>query len=118
MLQFLEDANDDLVAFRVSADVDKNDYDVMLSVLEEKIRQHGKIRVYAELMNVEAYTLKALWKDIKFDIKHLNDFSKAAIVGDATWMDMVTVMAKPFTSAEVKHFGSEHRSDAWAWINA
>ena len=118
MLQLLEEANDDLVAFRISADVDKNDYDVMLPVLEDKIRQHGKIKVYAELMNVETYTLKALWKEIKFDLKHLNDFSKAAIVGDAPWMNMVATMAKPFTTAEVKHFDFEHRSDAWAWINA
>ncbi|MBF9253425.1 STAS/SEC14 domain-containing protein [Pontibacter sp. 172403-2] len=118
MLQFLEEANDDLVALRISAKVDKDDYDVMLPVLEEKIRQHGKIRVYAELMNVETYTLKALWEEIKFDFKHLNNFSKAAIVGDAPWMNMVTVMAKPFTSAQVKHFDLAHRSDAWAWVNA
>lgn len=118
MLQFLEQASNDLVAFRISAHIDKNDYEVMLPVLEEKIRQHGKIRVYAELIEVETYSLKALWKEIKFDLKHLNDFSKAAIIGDAAWMDTLAVMARPFTSAEVKHFKSENRTEAWAWVNA
>lgn len=106
------------MAFRISGNVDRTDYDVMLPVLQERIKQHGKIRVYAEVQDVEDYSLEALWKDIKFDIRHANDFSKAALVGDRQWIDWLTVMAKPFTSAEVKYFDFSQRQLAWEWIQA
>ncbi|MDX5422387.1 MAG: STAS/SEC14 domain-containing protein [Hymenobacteraceae bacterium] len=118
MLQLLEESRGDLVAFRISANVDKQDYDVMLPLLEERIRQHGKIRVYAEVQEVEDYSLRALWEDIKFDIRHATDFSRVAIVGDKNWIDWLTVMAKPFTTAEVKYFDFSQRQLAWEWIHA
>lgn len=117
MIQLLEETQDDLVAFRISGNVDKNDYTVMLPVLEEKIQQHGKIRVYAEVQDVEAYSLRALYEDIKFDIKHAADFSRAAIVGDRTWIDWLTTAAQPFTTANVKYFDFSQRSEAWAWVH-
>ena len=117
MLQLLEESKGDLVALRISGNVDKNDYNVMLPVLEEKIKQHGKIRVYAEVQDVEAYSLRALYEDIKFDIKHAAHFSRAAIVGDRAWIDWLTVMAQPFTTANVKYFDFSQRDAAWEWIH-
>ena len=117
MLQILEEFQGDLVAFRISGNVDKNDYDVMLPLLEEKIRQHGKIRVYAEVQDVEAYSLRALYDEVKFDVKHAANFSKAAIVGDGEWLDWLTTMARPFTTAEVKYFNFSQRDAAWAWVH-
>ena len=117
MLQLLEESKGDVVAFRISGNIDKNDYNVMLPVLEEKIKQHGKIRVYAEVQDVEAYTLRALYEDVKFDIKHAANFSRAAIVGDRAWIDWLTVMARPFTTANVKYFDFSQRDAAWEWIH-
>lgn len=116
MIQLLEGAKDDLVAFRISGSVDIHDYNVMLPLLQERINQHGKIRVYAEVQDVEDYSLRALWQDIKFDIRHATDFSKVAVVGDSQWIDWLTVMAKPFTSAEVKYFSFAQKQLAWDWI--
>lgn len=117
MLQLLEESKGDLVAFRISGDVDKNDYNVMLPVLEEKIKQHGKIRVYAEVQDVEAYSLRALYDEVKFDVTHAANFSRAAIVGDSAWIDWLTVMARPFTTANIKYFDFSQREAAWEWIH-
>jgi len=118
MLQLLEESKDDLVAIRISGHVDKNDYAVMLPVLEERIKQHHKINVYAELQDVEAYTLKALWEDVKFDIRHAADFRKAAIVGEQKWLDMLTTVASPFTTAKVRYFNFKDRDQALEWVKS
>ncbi|RIJ36915.1 SpoIIAA family protein [Pontibacter oryzae] len=117
MVQLFEQSKNDLVAFRVSGNVNRSDYDMMLPVLEERIRQHGKVRVYAEVQDVEEYTLQALWEDIKFDLKHATDFSKVALIGDRKWIDWLTTMAKPFTSAKLRYFDYSDRNEAWEWIN-
>ncbi len=116
MLELLEESKGDLVAFRISGHVDKNDYDIMLPILEEKIKMYGKINVYAEMQEVEDFTLKALWEDLKFDFRHASDFSKAALVGEQKWLDWLIVAASPFTSATVKHFTLEQRQQALDWI--
>ena len=118
MIQLLEEAKDDLVAFRITGHVDKRDYDVMLPLLDERIKQHGKIRVYAEVQFVEDFSIRALWEDIRYDFTHAADFSRVAIVGDQKWLDWVTLAAKPFTTAEVKYFDFSQREQAWAWIHA
>ncbi|WP_018477030.1 SpoIIAA family protein [Pontibacter roseus] len=116
MLQLLEESKDDLVAMRLIGNVDKHDYQVMLPILEEKIKQHGKIRVYAELQDVEDLSMRALWEDLKFDFRHAADFSRAAIVGDRKWLDWLTVMASPFTTAKMKYFEYTDRDQALAWV--
>lgn len=116
MLQLLEESKGDLVAFRISGHIDKNDYDVMLPVLEEKIKQYGKINVYAEMQEVEDYSLKALWEELRFDFRHAADFKKAALVGEQQWLDWLTVAASPFTTAKVKRFTLEQRQQALDWI--
>ncbi|GAB3828082.1 SpoIIAA family protein [Pontibacter rugosus] len=118
MLQLLEDSKEDLVAFRISATVDKQDYDVMLPLLKERIKQHGKVKVYAEVQDVQEYSLKALRDEVKFDLQHASDFSRVAIVGDQKWLEWLSTMAKPFTTAEVKYFDFSQRSQAWEWIHA
>lgn len=117
MLEILEESKGDLAAVRVSGKVDKHDYDVMLPLLEEKIKQYNKIRVYAELKDIDMYSAKALWEEIKYDVKHATNFSRVAVVGDDKWLDWVALAASPFTSAEVKSFTTTQRAEAITWLN-
>lgn len=107
-----------MVAFRLAGSIDRHDYDVMLPILEEKIKQYGKIRVYAELQDAEEISLQALWEDLKFDFRHAADFKKVALVGNRKWLDWLTVMASPFTTAKVKHFEVPDRDKALEWVKA
>ncbi|QCR24528.1 STAS/SEC14 domain-containing protein [Pontibacter sp. SGAir0037] len=118
MLQLLEESRGDLVAFKLSGSVDKQDYAVMLPVLDEKIKQYSKINVYAEVQEVDTYSLRALWDDLKYDFKHAADFRNVAIVGDKKWLDWLTVMATPFTTAKVKYFEPAQRAEAMQWAKA
>lgn len=116
MLQLLEESRDELVAVRLAGSVDRHDYDVMLPILEEKIKQYGKIRIYAELQEVEDISLQALWEDLKFDFRHATDFERVAVVGNRKWLDWLTVMATPFTTAEIKYFEPIDRDKALDWV--
>ncbi len=105
------------MAFRISAHVDKQDYDIMLPLLQERIQAHGKVKVYAEVQDVQEYSLQALRDEVTFDLKHANDFSRVAIVGNQKWLDWLVTVAKPFTTADVRYFDFSERSQAWEWIH-
>lgn len=117
MVSQLATVKDNLVAVSVSGHLDKHDYEKIIPVLEQKIAQHGKINLYWEMVGFEGWHLDGLWKDLKFDVKHINDFRKIAIVGDKKWEEWIATMIKPFTTAEVKYFNELHRDEAMAWIN-
>lgn len=106
------------MAFRLTGSVDKHDYDVMLPVLEEKIRQYGKVRVYAELQEANDLSLRALWEELRFDFRHAAHFSRVAVVGNQKWLDWLTVMATPFTSARIKHFDPINRDQGLDWVRS
>ena len=116
MLQILEESKGDLFAVQLSGQIDKQDYDIMLPMLEEKIKQHGKINVFVEVMDMKNVSLEALWEEIKFDFRHATDYGKVAVVGEPKWLDWLSLAASPFTTAKIKHFPPDQRLHALNWI--
>lgn len=106
---------DNFVALHFSGQLEKADYDKLIPYLESKIDKHGKINLYWEMDDFEGWDAAAAWKDLKFDVKHANDFKRVAMVGDAKWQDWMTQLMKPFTSAEVKYFNRKQRIQAQDW---
>lgn len=96
--------------------LDGADYERLQPIVEGIIERHGKIRWYFEMNDFDGWTLDALWKDAKLSFQHAGDFERIAIVGRKDWMDWMTQLMKPFTSAEVKYFELEDREAAMAWI--
>lgn len=96
--------------------LDEKDYDRFLPVAEEILDRYGKIRWYFEMNDFDGWTAESLWTDVKFDFKHTDDFEKIAIVGRKEWMDWMTQMMKPFTSADVRFFSLKERDLAKEWI--
>ncbi|WP_114783037.1 SpoIIAA family protein [Botryobacter ruber] len=118
MLHILDESRENVIAVRINGHVDKGDYDMILPIMEEKIKTYGKINVFVEIMDSMDFTAKALWEELKFDVKHARDFNKVAIVGDGKWIDALSVAATPFTSAKIKKFGRGQRQEAFNWVRA
>ncbi len=116
MLQLLDTTTSDLVAFRITGQVDANDYAILKPAFKERIATFDKIRVYAEMYDLEAVTPKAIWEDLKMDIKYVSHVSRVAIVGDSKWEELMVKAAVPFVSGEMKYFDFSQRDAAWAWV--
>lgn len=96
----------------------KADYNKLMPLLNKVVSQHEKIPWYFEMGNFVGWELKAFWEDVKFDVRHANDFDKVAMVGDKKWEEWMTEGMKPFTSAEVKYFDTSPREEAIKWIKS
>lgn len=58
----------------------------------------------------------ALWDDIKFSLRHLNDFSRCAVVTDENAINLWSELIQPFMRAEVVHFAPHELEAARAWL--
>lgn len=102
---------------KVTGKLDKEDYDVMLPLIEATLREHKKINMLIELHQFEGWTAGALWEDIKFDLRHLNDINRLAVWGERKWEENLTKFTNAFTTAKVKFFEQEELEDAMEWIS-
>ncbi|MFD2518389.1 SpoIIAA family protein [Salinimicrobium flavum] len=92
------------------------DYDRIIPLLQEKVRSYGKIRWYFEMSDFDGWTLSALWRDLKFDIKNLENIERIAMVGEEKWQKHLTELMKPFTTAKIEFFPLAERERARNWI--
>jgi len=116
MFQYLSENAEDLVAIKTSEKLDKDDLGRLLPQLEEKIKQYGKIRFFWEMDAFEGWKPTAFLQESLFDIKHLNDFYKIAIVGEKDWQEKLADMMKHFSKAQLKYFNSSQRQEALDWV--
>jgi hypothetical protein len=116
MIQITSDENSNIVYTTSSGTLQGGDYDRLLPFVEDKIKRHGKIRWYFEMKDFSGWKPDALLKDLQFDVRHVRDFEKVAMVGEKKWQEWLTGLMKPFISATVKFFLLSDREKAKAWI--
>ena len=116
MITINDHNNSNIIETVAEEKLDEQDYEKLIPILESKIKRFGKISWYFEVNNFDGWTVEAMWKDAKFDIKHRNDFEKIAIVGNKQWHVWMSEILKPFTDADIKYYDSENKEVAKQWI--
>ncbi|MCB0538708.1 MAG: STAS/SEC14 domain-containing protein [Chitinophagales bacterium] len=107
---------DNIIYTQATGTLTKEDYEKLLPVLKLLLEKHEKIRWLFSMEDFTGWEPVALWKDLQFDIKHVNDFEKIAMVGEKEWQKWLTNIMKPFTPAEILFFEVADREAALKWI--
>jgi len=110
------EASDDLVEIEITGKLTKQMYEDFVPLLDQAVRDHGKLRVLFVMRDFHGWTAGALWEDVKFDLGHFRDISRLALVGDKKWQHGMAVFCRPFTTAEVKYFPSLGLEAAREWL--
>ena len=116
-IEILDKPKEKVAMVILSGKLTQEDYEFFGPVLEEMIEQQGKIRLMVQMEDFEGWTAGALWKDIKFDLKHLTDVERLAIIGDARWEKGMANFCKPFTTAEVRFYSPLKAGAAQEWLS-
>lgn len=117
MLEILQ-APDQLAAFRLSGKVTGVDYDQMIAELEERLRRHARVAVYADLTNLKRLTRDAFSKDIQYLMSKrydLHRFTRLAIVSDKRWPSVLAHIAGAWLPFEIQSYKSDARDEALRW---
>ncbi|WP_404308550.1 SpoIIAA family protein [Neorhodopirellula lusitana] len=102
----------------VTGKLTKEAYAEFMPMTEERIKEHGKVRILFVMHDFHGWDMGAAWEDIKFDMKHFNDIERLAIVGESKWEKGMSVFCRPFTTAEIKYFDIADVEKAREWIEA
>lgn len=101
---------------QVSGKLRHEDYQRFVPLIEEAIKEYGKVRLLVEMTDFHGWKGAALWDDLKFDVKHFTDIERLALVGEKSWEKAMSVFCRPFTTATIRYFDRSELNEAREWL--
>jgi hypothetical protein len=115
-LKLIEDDRSHILELEVTGKFVTSDFQSLESTFQRFVKQYGKIRVLFRMQDFHGWEPTAFWDEVKFDLKHLGDIDRLAMVGDKQWEKFLAVFGRPFTAAEVRYFDKSALPAARAWL--
>ncbi|PSQ93945.1 MAG: STAS/SEC14 domain-containing protein, partial [Bacteroidetes bacterium SW_7_64_58] len=86
------------------------------SDLKNHLEQHTTTRALFVMNDVDDWEPAERWEDLAFDIRHLRDLDKVAIVGDDLWETWLEKVELLFPMSMVQTYAAEDREEALQWL--
>lgn len=116
MIGYEEVPEDSLVIVTVDGKVTRQELRRVFDRFEAFVEAHKPVRILQIVRSLSGIEPTALWEDISFSFRHLDSFSRAAIVTEMPWIDWYTRMVKPLVRAEVRTFPLHELDAARDWL--
>ena len=116
MLSYKEYDNAQAVEILLAGRVSTEEFDAVATKLEAFIARHGHARVLEVIEDFEGMDALAFWHDVKFSLRHLQDFGRIAIVTNPDVHHLWSSLVAPFIHCEVEHFAPDAKEAARDWL--
>jgi hypothetical protein len=116
MIGYEEIPEDRLVVVTVDGRVTQADLKRFVERFEAFVGAHKPVRILQIVRSLSGVEPAALWQDLTFGLRHLDSFSRAAIVTDMPWVEWSARFLEPFVRAELRHFRLDELDDARDWL--
>lgn len=118
MIEYRNHPDNNIVEFTVEGKITEQDMDSVAAKLKRDIDKHGELKILEEIRDFDGIDPSALWKDMRFGLSHLKDFSHAAIVADQQWIRTLSTPLGKLIPADVKAFGLSEIEQARQWLKS
>ncbi|MCP9236580.1 STAS/SEC14 domain-containing protein [Lewinella sp. JB7] len=110
--------DDRLLGLAIVGKLNIADYDRINTLVEEKVRHHGKARILLEIVSTEGINARTLWEDLKTSLKLYKDLERVAIVGDQSWLKTSVKLSDLLTPGlDLAAFSTIDRKRAISWLD-
>lgn len=115
-IQISDENESKIVVVQLSGTLLVSDYDDFVPQFERLVGMHGKLRVLLDMSDFHGWKPGALWKEIEFDVKHMNDIERLAVIGSKEWQKNIAAISKPFTKTNIRYFDTTGAAEARKWL--
>ena len=113
-----DDPDAGILAYVVEGKISKEQADAVWERFDKAAAEGSKVRIFAEMTEWPGFDLEV----VKDKLSHIGNImsttERMAIVGDARWMGIYAKIVDPITKPEIKHFTTDQRDDALAWLKS
>lgn len=120
MIQQITEVPDNMVGFRASGEVTKQDYDnVVFPAVKELVKRTGQLNYLMVIdTSPKNFTLGAWFDDALLGLKELMAWHKAAILTNSPGLNKFTDLFGKVAPGKFKGFKPEELNDAIDWVSA
>ena len=117
MLEIIPFEEENIIGFRLRGKIEDSEFDETIRIIEEKLKLHKKLRVYAEIEEFKGMSVNTFMKDIHYSLRYWRNFDKEAVVSDKGWLKTwVGIAGSIVPGVEVRHFTFDEKEEAKEWI--
>ena len=106
----------DHVVVRATGKLTKPELIQFRTDFERILKDRGKLRLLFDATEMEGWDAGALWQEAKFDMKHLSDIDRLAMVGARRWQQALEAAVKPFAHPTMRYFDVSEVIAARDWL--
>lgn len=118
MIQQINDVPENMVAFRASGEVTKDDFDTVFPRVEELVKRTGKLNYLLQLdTSPSEFTAGAWLQDALLGIKNITKWNRAAIVSDSDAVIAFTDAFSKVMPGEFRGFPKDEFAHAVDWVS-
>lgn len=119
MIEHLSDTPAHLLAFRAEDRIEAGDIARTTERLDDMLREHPRVSLFADLTAMSGMTPGALWKNTRYSTGHshnLRRYYRVALVTEQRWLRVVTDLERPLApSVDLRTFTPAERDEALRW---
>ncbi len=110
-----EEAGGKILVVKASGTLTNDQFARFARQAEALIREHGKLRILCQMHDFHGWKAGALRQDLEFDLKHLDDIERLALVGNKESADGMAAFCKPYVAAMIRCFDESRADEARRW---
>lgn len=121
MLHKIDIGDEKVAAFRWEGAFDEKGFKQSLVQFIPELQMRSKMNLYIEVVNLTEVEAKALWEEIKYDVKNINELrekiDKVSLVTDLSWMRTMASTSSAFIPGiRLKTFKFDESDAAQAFV--
>lgn len=116
MIKKLPQSQDNIIGFAIIGELTEEDYEMMDAEMARVIDAHGSVRLLYTFDQMDGFELSAAEDDARIGFKYLDNIERMAVVSDQKLFDWLTSAADFATGTELRHFSTDKKDTAWAWL--
>lgn len=116
MIEKLNQSSGNVLGYKISGTVKKEDYGNMVPEVEAVVQEKGSANLLLDMTDFKWEALDAWGSDMKFGRDYHEKIEKMAIVGDKRWQKWLAKIADPFYAGEAEYYTSADSEAAWSWL--
>jgi hypothetical protein len=116
MIEILDFPDSNIVGFHLSDTLTEDDYEALVSKLRDELKAHTTTRALFEIEDVDGWEPEEKWEDLTFDIRHVQDLDKVAVIGDDPWEPIVDKVELLFPASLIQAYEDADREEGLSWL--
>lgn len=116
MIETLDFPDSNIVGLHLSEELTEDDYETFASHLRGELEAHTTTRALFEIEDVEGWEPEDKWENLTFDIRHVQDLDKVAVIGDDPWDPLLDKIELLFPMSQIQAYDDADREEAMAWL--